>query len=1156
MKKAKILTVLGVLLAMGITACGGKTKSTSSTEPAPSSASEPGTSNPTSAPTSNPTSNPTSAPASSTPTPSASTSTPTPSSSSSASSSSDPGPQKDATGHIWGADTDVAASGEGVAYKKATCTEGDEFIKVSINESSVTYPEGSSKKSGTPDGYTKLDGNGQSMFAKFNYDSYATGKLYLFGCMDGWSSNSGKKAFSYNGSPNIEVKVNGQALDIAALSDVVYTDFLSGEGSDYSDDGYACIGDIVLEEGLNEISYKRLASMNTLVKDFVFVVKNGTKPPHEHTADAEWHKDENNHWHECTAGDGYKMDSAAHTFGDPTVVKEASCEEEGSQTRTCSVCGYVKTEAIAKLAHTFEGENDGWTVKEEATCEKNGLEERECTVCHQKETRLIKKLDHQFGDIVASEAAGEGYLATTSYNCGLCHKSALRWNARDFDTTLSSDNLDLTHDGNNSVRFASGEVENKGQQDYTGSHIIYNVKVGEAVAKAGLSFRIKNTGGSGWGANATAPVFNKIAGDSADGFSKQDGEFVNTGKRYGLKINDVEYFLGDDAYGNQASATGWFDWPVEFPLQAGINKVDVFAYAGYRADLYEFQFTGLPEVEVAHVHNNSEVWEKDENNHWHVCTAEGCPLEATGGIYDQEAHTFEAVAADSVEATCETEGLEVKVCTVCGYRSEKVLPALGHSFVKDEANCVAPTCAAPGVYAEKCSREGCSATRTQPHYKDMGNYGAEADKTQATEGCATVSIFNCKEEGHHHSAYQWAATAYDQTLTAERSSSGKGPESRQNGDAIRFSSEVNFQDKNEAKKGTHIVYKINAPEAVTGAILSFFTGNRTDIQTVFAMNEGDSAKGYEKDDAGEFYRPAHRYGLKVNGVNVELGYDDYTWASGNAWYSFPGTFDLNAGVNEIEVYNLGGYRADMYNFRVSGMPEYVSLHEHQAAAEWSSDDNYHWHACVAEGCDNEGIQLDKAEHSWGEPVVVAATQDAEGSETYTCSVCGKVKVVKLDKLPLQQWMGDDIAAGLSNPDNSKVKTFADGTKGFKTNLLTGGKTLTLSYNAAAAETVKLRMYLSIKTSNNNSTGFWKHNGSEKMRITVNGVQLTPPAEDLNFKNLGCTVDDASASDNGKLAVPVWADIANIDLQEGANSIVFTVIDTNYSFFICGIALSR
>ena len=1132
MKKTKILTVLGVLLAMGITACGGGKGKTS--KPAGDSSQQQG---------------------GDTSQQGGGSSQQGGGSSQQGGTSSQQTPQKDATGHIWGADSDVAASGEGVAYKKATCTESDNFIRVKVNESAITNAD---RKSGTPDGYLKLSGDGKECSFKFNYDSYATGKLYFFGVMDGYSSNYTKNAFYVNGTPNLAVKVNGQDLNLSGLSTVKFQDVFGDpvEGQSLSNENYALIADVILEEGMNEIIYKRVQTLNMLIKDFVFVVQNGTKPPHEHAADATWHTDAENHWHECTAGDGYKLDNAAHTFGAETIAKDASCSEEGSKTSTCSVCGYVKTETIAKLAHTFEGENDGWVVKETATCEANGSEERECTVCHQKETRLVKKLDHQFGDMVASEVAGEGYIATASYNCELCHKSALRWNARDFDTALSSTNLDLTHDGDKSVRFASGEVENSGGAESTGSHIVYNVKVGEAVAKAGLSFKIKNTGGSGW-TDKVAPVFNKIAGDSANGFSKQGDEFVDTGKRYGLKVNDVEYFLGDDAYGNQSSVTGWFDWPIEFPLQAGVNKIDVFAYAGYRADLYEFQFTGLPEVEVAHVHNNDDVWEKDANNHWHVCTAAGCPLEATGGIYDQAAHDFEAVEADSVAATCEAEGLEVKVCKVCGYRSEEVIEALGHNYVKDEANCVAPTCDAAGVYAEKCSRDGCSATRTQPHYKDMGTYGAEADKTQATEGCATISIFNCQADGHHHSAYQWAATAYDQALTAERSSSGKGPESRQNGAAIRFSSEVNFQDKNEAKKGTHIVYKINAPEAVNGAILSFFTGNRTDIATVFAMNENDTAKGYEKDEAGEFYRPAHRYGLKVNGVNVVLGYDDYTWASGNAWYSFPGTFNLQAGVNEIEVYNLGGYRADMYNFRVSGMPEYVSLHEHQAAADWSSDDNYHWHACVAEGCDNEGIQLDKAEHSWGEPVVVPATQDAEGSETYTCSVCGKVKVVKLDKLPLQQWMGDDIAAGFSDtPAAKNVKTFADGTVGYKTSCITGGKTLTLSYNAAAAETVKLRMYLSIKTSNNNSTGFWKHNGSEKMRITVNGTQLTPPAEDINFKNLGCTVNDTQADDNGKLAVPVWADIANIDLQEGANSIVFTVIDTNYSFFICGVALSR
>ena len=300
MKKTKILTVLGVLLAMGITACGGNTKKSSSATPSSSSTQ---------------------------PAPSSSSQAPTPSSSSSqtpSSSSQNPGPAGDPTGHNWGADADVAASGEGVAYKKASCSDNDGFLRLTINQSQVTYPSGSSRKSGTPEGYTKLNSNGNSMFVKFNYDSYAKGKLYLYGCMDGWSSNSTKNAFSYNGSPNIEVKVNGTALDIAALANVVYTDFLSGDGSELSDDGYACIGDITLHEGVNEISYKRLASMNTLIKDFVLVVKN-----EEHT----------------------------HAFSDWKEDKAATCIDFGSKSRSCE-CGLVEQVDINTLAHDLDADTE------------------------------------------------------------------------------------------------------------------------------------------------------------------------------------------------------------------------------------------------------------------------------------------------------------------------------------------------------------------------------------------------------------------------------------------------------------------------------------------------------------------------------------------------------------------------------------------------------------------------------------------------------------------------------------------------------------------------------------------------------------------------------------------------------------------------------
>ena len=183
MKKTKILTVLGVLLAMGITACGGSKKS--SEAPAPSSSSQ----------------------------------QPAPSSSVVPPSSSQPTPQKDATGHIWGADADVAASGEGVAYKKATCSENDGFVKLTVNQSAVTNAD---RKSGTPDGYLKLSGDGKSCSFKFNFDHYAEGKLYLFGVMDGYSSNYTKNFCYVNGSPNVEVKINGDVVDISAQKDVTF----------------------------------------------------------------------------------------------------------------------------------------------------------------------------------------------------------------------------------------------------------------------------------------------------------------------------------------------------------------------------------------------------------------------------------------------------------------------------------------------------------------------------------------------------------------------------------------------------------------------------------------------------------------------------------------------------------------------------------------------------------------------------------------------------------------------------------------------------------------------------------------------------------------------------------------------------------------------
>ena len=73
-------------------------------------------------------------------------------------------------------------------------------------------------------------------------------------------------------------------------------------------------------------------------------------------------------------------------------------------------------------------------------------------------------------------------------------------------------------------------------------------------------------------------------------------------------------------------------------------------------------------------------------------------------------------------------------------------------------------------------------------------------------------------------------------------------------------------------------------------------------------------------------------------------------------------------------------------------------HEHQWAAEWSSDETAHWHACS--GCDEV---KDEAAHEWGEwEVTKPATETQEGSRQRACTVCGKEEVVPIPVLQYEK----------------------------------------------------------------------------------------------------------------------------------------------------------
>lgn len=244
MKKTKILTVLSVLLAMGLTACNQP----KSSEPEPSSE------------------------------PPVVSSSVEPSSSVAPSSSQAPVEVPDPSGHKWGADADVAADATAgtVAYKKATCSDNDGATRLKVNQSVVTYADGSTRKDGTPEGYTKLTSNNQSFSFKFKSDKKYVANLYLYGCMDGWGSSSNHSAgFYYQNQPNVEIKLNDEVLDLSGSKSGSYAQWFgedaSDEDSSLSKEGYAPVGRVVINEGVNEVVYKRVQTLNMLIKNFVFI---------------------------------------------------------------------------------------------------------------------------------------------------------------------------------------------------------------------------------------------------------------------------------------------------------------------------------------------------------------------------------------------------------------------------------------------------------------------------------------------------------------------------------------------------------------------------------------------------------------------------------------------------------------------------------------------------------------------------------------------------------------------------------------------------------------------------------------------------------------------------------------------------------------------
>ena len=130
---------------------------------------------------------------------------------------------------------------------------------------------------------------------------------------------------------------------------------------------------------------------------------------HEHTYSTDWTSDATSHWHAATCEHTTEVkDKATHSFNEGDVTKPATETEKGEKIYTCSVCGYVKKEAIPVHTHTYSADwtSDATNHWHAATCEHK--------------TEVSEKAAHTFDKGVVTKEATEAEEGEKTYTCTVC----------------------------------------------------------------------------------------------------------------------------------------------------------------------------------------------------------------------------------------------------------------------------------------------------------------------------------------------------------------------------------------------------------------------------------------------------------------------------------------------------------------------------------------------------------------------------------------------------------------------------------------------------------------------------------------------------------------------------------------------------------------
>lgn len=104
------------------------------------------------------------------------------------------------------------------------------------------------------------------------------------------------------------------------------------------------------------------------------------------------------------------------------VLYEADCEDEGVETRYCSVCHEYQRRSISKTAHVFTN----WKTSEKATKFSDGKLSHYCVYCYKEEYRIISKKKMTKAEKKVKKVVDNFYSAAKRYDIKKMKKCFVR----------------------------------------------------------------------------------------------------------------------------------------------------------------------------------------------------------------------------------------------------------------------------------------------------------------------------------------------------------------------------------------------------------------------------------------------------------------------------------------------------------------------------------------------------------------------------------------------------------------------------------------------------------------------------------------------------------------------------------------------------------